>query len=318
VDWVKLSTRYYLDPEVASLPDADTELLFVRGLAYAGAEDTGGFIPAEIVPSLIRRRRHAASVEALVARSLWIPSSGDRGQPGHLIARWQEWQEELEALERRRMSDRDRKKRERDRKAVANAEKPRRARGRPRTKPQVKNMSRDASADMSRDSHVTTPGQAAKPQVKNASRDVPSRARTDRSFNHSPGEQNDQSSVRNARAREDRDLIPVAVEEVCEREGRVISDAEALKLIAVIRSRVKKSGKRIRDPELHLRKSIANETDLYAELLDPPPPLSEILSEPIPEPDPEAHEFKPDANGFCTECPFPKANRRRHPEVRSA
>jgi len=106
VDWVKLATRYYLDPAVASLPDADTELMFVRGLAYCGAEETEGFIPEVIVSSLIRRRRYGAAVEALVARSLWIPCTGDSGQPGYRVRRWGDWQEELDSLARRRASDR--------------------------------------------------------------------------------------------------------------------------------------------------------------------------------------------------------------------
>lgn len=139
MDWVKLGTRYYLDPAVASLPDADTELLFVRSLAYAGAEETGGFIPEVIVPSLIRRRRYGAAVEALVARSLWVPSTGDRGQPGYRITRWEDWQEELDALARRRANDRERKRKQRqtERESV-----------------QVSDMSRDMSAGQSRDCHT--------------------------------------------------------------------------------------------------------------------------------------------------------------------
>lgn len=132
MDWVKLATRYYLDPAVASLPDADTELLFIRGLAYAGAEETAGFIPELIVPSLIRRRRYGAAVEALIARSLWVISADDRGQPGYRIRRWEDWQEELDSLARRRASDRDRKRRQRQ------AE---------RESGQVAGMSRDMSAD---------------------------------------------------------------------------------------------------------------------------------------------------------------------------
>lgn len=132
MDWVKLATRYYLDPAVASLPDADTELLFVRGLAYAGAEETGGFIPEVIVSSLIRRRRYGAAVEALIARSLWVTSTGDRGQPGYRIRRWEDWQEELDALARRRASDRERKRKQRT------AE---------RESGQVEDVSRDMSAD---------------------------------------------------------------------------------------------------------------------------------------------------------------------------
>lgn len=136
MDWVKLATRYYLDPAVASLPDADTELLFVRGLAYAGSEETGGFIPEVIVSSLIRRRRYGAAVEALIARSLWVPSTGDGGQPGYRIRRWGDWQEELDALARRRASDRERKRKQRQGE---------------RESAQVEEVSRDVSAEMSRD-----------------------------------------------------------------------------------------------------------------------------------------------------------------------
>ena len=108
MDWVKLATRYYLDPAVVALPDADAEMLFVRGLAYAGAEATGGFIHRNVVSSLSRRRRYEASAEAVVACGLWLPSNG-----GYQIARWEEWQAELDALARRRSADRDRKRRKR-------------------------------------------------------------------------------------------------------------------------------------------------------------------------------------------------------------
>jgi hypothetical protein len=110
VDWVKLSARYYLDPVIASLPDADSEVMFTRSLAYAGDQETGGFIPAGMLPALCRRRRYEACADALVASGLWLPVGG-----GFSITRWQEWQLELEAIARRRSADRDRKRRERGR-----------------------------------------------------------------------------------------------------------------------------------------------------------------------------------------------------------
>lgn len=162
MDWVKLSSRYYLDPSVAGLPDADTEVLFTRSLAYAGDQETGGFIPSNIVLTLCRRRRYEACVEALIAHSLWLPASG-----GYQINRWQEWQEELEAIVRRRSADRDRKRRER-------------ARG----KPQVNGMSRDMSEDSPRDrpAHI----EKGRGEKKISSAEV-----------------GNQSSVRNARATDD-------------------------------------------------------------------------------------------------------------------
>lgn len=129
MDWVKLSSTYYLDPAVASLPDADSEVLFIRGLAYAGLKhDSHGFIPHNVVPSLCRRRRYEAHVEALVAGSLWLPVRG-----GYRIVRWEEWQEELLAIARRRSVDRDRKRAERE-----------------RAKQQANGLSRDMSMDSPR------------------------------------------------------------------------------------------------------------------------------------------------------------------------
>ncbi|MFF4548643.1 hypothetical protein ACFY1J_31160 [Streptomyces sp. NPDC001406] len=163
MDWVKLSSSYYLDPAVASLPDAEAEIGFIRSLAYAGAQETSGFIPAAIAPSLFRRRRYAASVEALVAASLWIPVCGDRDQlEGWRIARWQEWQEELEALARRRAADRDRKRKERDR----------------RKNEQVKPLSRDTSADSPQPESKSSPppsegGERARTRARPRARDAP-------------------------------------------------------------------------------------------------------------------------------------------------
>ena len=110
MDWVKLSARYYLDVAIASLPDADAEVMFTRGLAYSGDQETHGYIPANMLPALCRRRRYEACADALVAAGLWLPS-----RSGYQIARWEEWQLELEAIARRRSADRDRKRAERAR-----------------------------------------------------------------------------------------------------------------------------------------------------------------------------------------------------------
>jgi hypothetical protein len=116
VDWVKLSARYYLDAAVANLDDA-AEVMFTRGLAYAGGQEQGGAIPDGVLPGLCRKRRYEASVQALVAAGLWRRVRG-----GYEITRWDEWQSELEAIARRRSADRDRKRREREReKAQAEA-----------------------------------------------------------------------------------------------------------------------------------------------------------------------------------------------------
>lgn len=108
MDWVKLHTRYYADDRIEALPDADTELMFVRGLARAGELARAGFIPEDSLPRLARRRRYAASVSALLASGLWTRIDG-----GYQITGWDHWQDALDALAGRRAADRERKRRQR-------------------------------------------------------------------------------------------------------------------------------------------------------------------------------------------------------------
>lgn len=104
-NWVKLSVRYYADEKIEALPDADTELMFVRSLARAGEMRKGGFIPESSLPLLSRRRRYAASVDALIASGLWTKVDG-----GYRVTNWSDWQDALDGLEKRRTTDRDRKR----------------------------------------------------------------------------------------------------------------------------------------------------------------------------------------------------------------
>lgn len=133
-EWVKLHTTYYTDAKVEALPDADTEVMFTRGLARAGELKRAGFIPEESLPKLARRRRYAASVEALLAAGLWTKVDG-----GYRITNWDHWQSSLDALTRRRTADRERQRRRRASAAEPTAD---------------SGMSRDidsSSRDMSRD-----------------------------------------------------------------------------------------------------------------------------------------------------------------------
>ncbi len=107
-NWVKLSVRYYADSKIEALPDADAEVMFTRGLARAGEVGREGFIPVESLPKLARRRRYAASVEALLAAGLWTSAPG-----GYRVANWDHWQDSLDALARRRTADRERQRRRR-------------------------------------------------------------------------------------------------------------------------------------------------------------------------------------------------------------
>lgn len=107
MEWVKLRSDYYRDPKVMAL-DADGELLFVRALAYAGDQETGGFIPESVLPALCPVRRYAKTVSALVALGLWEPMP-----TGWRIVRWDDHQSELELLAARRAADRERQRRRR-------------------------------------------------------------------------------------------------------------------------------------------------------------------------------------------------------------
>jgi hypothetical protein len=110
VEWVKLSSTYYLDPDVMGWDDA-AEVLFTRGLAYVGNAQTSGRIPPGAPRMLSRAADVAPVVAQLVASGQWV----EQEDGGWLIARWDEYQEELEKLIGRRKADAERKRRQRDR-----------------------------------------------------------------------------------------------------------------------------------------------------------------------------------------------------------
>lgn len=105
---MKLATRYYHDPKITVLPDADTELMFVRGLARAGEVGRGGFIPEADLGLLTRRRRMDSCVGALVDAGLWSRVPG-----GYQVNAWADWQSAADALAARRMADRERQRKHR-------------------------------------------------------------------------------------------------------------------------------------------------------------------------------------------------------------
>lgn len=162
MDWVKLSSRYYLDVAIASLPDADTEVMFTRALAYAGDQETGGFIPAGMLPGLCRSPKYEARARALVASGLWAPARN-----GYQITRWEEWQAELDAIAHRRSADRERKRRERERERAAGAMTAGHRGGQDRQAPaQPEGMSRDIV------NNCNDLGDPPESQVRGMSRDM--------------------------------------------------------------------------------------------------------------------------------------------------
>lgn len=177
MDWVKLSARYYLDVAISNLPDADTEVMFTRALAYAGDQETGGFVPAGMLPALCRSRRYEVCARALVTSGLWLASRG-----GYQITRWEEWQSELEAIARRRSADRERKRhqrlREKDDATNHRVSRDTVSEGNnleTGVSSQVKGMSRDASADC----HAESPPPREKRVRTTTSNDVVGHVRDD-------------------------------------------------------------------------------------------------------------------------------------------
>lgn len=108
---MKLAIRYYADPKIVGLPDADTELMFVRGLARAGELGREGFIPDADLGLLTRRRRMDSCVRALVDAHLWSRVPG-----GYQVNAWADWQSAADALAARRMAERERQRKHRRKK----------------------------------------------------------------------------------------------------------------------------------------------------------------------------------------------------------
>ena len=101
MDFVKLRTRYYADVALMRAGEP-AEVLFTRGLAYAGEQETDGFIPAEALPRLTHTRGRAR-VNALVREGLWEPVLG-----GWIICGWVKHQITSDQLEAKREAGRQR------------------------------------------------------------------------------------------------------------------------------------------------------------------------------------------------------------------
>lgn len=113
MDFVKLRTRYYADVALMRAGEP-AEVLFTRGLAYAGEQETDGFIPAEALPRLTPTRGRAR-VNALIREGLWEPVLG-----GWLITGWTRHQISSDQLEQKREAGRKRVEKHRAKKAPSN------------------------------------------------------------------------------------------------------------------------------------------------------------------------------------------------------
>lgn len=113
--FIKLHTDYYDDVVLASLDDA-AEVMFTRGLAHCGSAGTGGLILTSKLMTLSRKTTLAQAKK--VADRLTQPIGDFEGPwvkvpAGYQVRNWSVYQDRLDALELRRKSDRDRKRRSR-------------------------------------------------------------------------------------------------------------------------------------------------------------------------------------------------------------
>lgn len=111
MDWVKLTTNYYLDAAVMRAGEA-AEVLFTRALAYCGDQENGGLVPREALLRLTPTRG-LARARALVREGLWeeVPA-------GWRFVAWDRHQSDLRA---RREAGRRRQATFREREKVRNA-----------------------------------------------------------------------------------------------------------------------------------------------------------------------------------------------------
>lgn len=135
-------------------------------------------------------------------------------------------------------------------------------------------------------------------------------------LDQSPGvSQVSRSSVSNARAHEDPAVIAAVIKAIASKVERIISAAEAERVIAKIRARPK-TPKKIHDPVKYFTVAIENEEDLFAELLCDP---AEVLEAALPEPDPnrpdtERHPYERDPRTGVCKCDRPRSNWRHEPQ----
>lgn len=107
MDWCRLSTSYYHDGAVLRAGEA-AEVLFLRCIAYSGAQETRGRVPKRVLP-MLSPTRTSARLKALLAEDLLV----DDGQDV-LIRSWDRWQEALDSESERRRKDRERKRADRE------------------------------------------------------------------------------------------------------------------------------------------------------------------------------------------------------------
>jgi hypothetical protein len=275
VEWGKLYANLPDDPRVQAVEDsAGAAWLLVESMCYCTSAETDGFIPRTQVERFGGGPRKKQKVAALVREELWIPVAD-----GYLLDPriWNEERNLNDQAERKRKADRERiaAKREKDR-ATDKA---------------------GMSATLSRDSRATcraTGSGDSRPLEES------------REEKTSTADLTGHLQVADAREIDDDGLTQVSAA-LAGKAGRIVTPDEARHAVSVILGRAERSGIDVRHALPYALQAIADEPDVYALLVDEPPPLAEILASFLPAGG--IHPFDEDpGTGLCSECKTPESN----------
>jgi hypothetical protein len=106
MEWCRLSTSYYLDAALLRAGEA-AEVLFLRCIAYSGAQESKGLVPLHVLPMLTPTKTNQR-VAALLREGL-LEEAGENVR----IRSWDRWQEALDSEAERRRKAREKKARQR-------------------------------------------------------------------------------------------------------------------------------------------------------------------------------------------------------------
>lgn len=249
-------------------------------MCYCTSAETGGFIPHTQIERFSGGPKKKQKVAALVREQVWLVVEG-----GYMLNPdlW---------TEKRNLSDQVEKKKEADRKRIA-------------AKREAERAGRE-NGDMSRDSRATC--RATSDATSRATRSSDSRTVDRRREDLSTVDVVSHPPRRNARPRDDDDdLTSAAINAFLERTECVITADDARSIVAKVLARAP-AGTRVIHPARYVAAAIANESDPYALLGDPP-----LLTEILPQPAQKPFTARPD---WCGDRLCDRLTRRReHPET---
>ncbi len=251
-------------PKTWNLPDSAVALLSRAG-EWSARNAQYGFVPADMLARFSSDPVQA--VRELLTRGLWRRVKGgyqfcDWGSVGETAE--QQAQKEADAAAKRKY-DADRQRDYRERRKAAQA-------GQASAGAPVTPMSHATSCDSPID-------------------------RSDLDPSIGVGQ-----SKSDARAREAPELVIAVADAICAKVGYPPTDDQVREVIAIIRERARKAGKRIRSPLAYIPASVANEPDLWDGLLLPSPPPAAELAPAQGAWDPEHHEYEPAYPGAPCRC----------------